>query len=72
MLISRRRKGACDALVWSGEEAVYRCGLLVTPDRFVGAGLLRWPPVQRLWLRWARRVIAAGQGCDADFEAGEP
>lgn len=72
MLISRRRTGACDALVWSPEDTAYRCGLLVAPERFTGGRLLRWGPLRRLWLRWARRVIAAGQGCDADFEAGEP
>jgi hypothetical protein len=72
MLISRRRKGACDALVWSDEAVAYRCGLLVAPERFAGGRWLRWAPLRRLWLRWARRVIAAGKGCDADFEAGEP
>ena len=72
MLISRRRTGACDALVWSQADTAYRCGLLVAPDRFTGGRWMRWGPLRRLWLRWARRVIAAGQGCDADFEAGEP
>ncbi len=68
MLISRRRTGACDALVWSDEGGCYRCGLLVDPGRVVGWRWLHWGPVRWLWLRWARRVIAAGKGCDATVE----
>lgn len=71
MLVSRRRTGACDALVWSDEDGLYRCGLLVQPDRFAAGRWLRWNPLRRLWLRWARRVIAAGRGCDADFVSDE-
>ncbi|MDO9003235.1 MAG: hypothetical protein Q7V20_07265 [Aquabacterium sp.] len=72
MLISRRRKGACDVLVWSDDASAYRCGLLVDPDRFTAGRWMSWGPLRRLWLRWARRVIAAGRGCDADFAQDEP
>lgn len=65
MWISRRRTGACAALLWCEGELRYQCGLLVEPARFTG-----W---RRPWLlRWlsklARRWIAAGVGCDADLE----
>jgi len=72
MLISRRRTGACDALVWADDEGLYRWGRLGRPDRFAAGRWLRWNPLRGLWLRWARRVIAAGRGCDADFVADEP
>lgn len=69
MLISRRRQGACAALVWQAEAGCYRCGLLSAPAR-------RWPGWPR-WAhaavhRWARRWIAAGQGCDCALDACAP
>ncbi len=57
MLVSWRRRGACRALRWSGAERRYRCGLMQDT-----AG--RHTP----WARWARRLIAAGAGCDSDAE----
>lgn len=68
MLISRRRKGACDALRWSVSEGCYRCGLLSAPQEVAPAWLWRWTWLRRPWLAWARRVIASGKGCDADLE----
>jgi hypothetical protein len=65
MLISRRRRGACDALVWDAPGARYRCGLLVDAAAQLPAPLR---PVAPLVQRWARRVIAAGIGCDCDTE----
>ncbi|HNB44524.1 MAG TPA: hypothetical protein PLL72_10025 [Burkholderiaceae bacterium] len=64
-LVSARRHGACRALVWDEATACYRCGVL--------AGRRERLPV---WLRplgdWlqrrAARWIAAGAGCDCDFE----
>jgi len=54
-------KGPCPALVWSGSETRYHCGLLVNPGKYFG-----WLPpageniARRLFARW----ISAGQGCD--------
>ena len=57
MLVSLRRSGACRALRWSDAEHRYRCGLME------GVAGRRTP-----WSRWARRLIAAGAGCDSDAE----
>jgi hypothetical protein len=63
MWLSRRRQGRCVALQWAGESAVYRCGALVEPTRW-----LPWLPAA--WARaLVRRWIAAASGCDADLEA---
>jgi len=56
-----RRRGPCPALRWQAEEGRYRCDLLADPGR--------WLPLpaafgRRLVGRW----IAAGSGCDCDFE----
>jgi hypothetical protein len=59
MLVSRKRHGACKALVWAADEARYRCGLLQRPGR----GILR-----RAWRWWSARLISAGSGCDAWIE----
>ncbi|WP_290900437.1 hypothetical protein [Aquabacterium sp.] len=71
MLISRKRQGACDALVWSEASdtapARYQCGLMLRaagpdgPDWRVG------PLWRRVWLAWVRRLISAGSGCDASL-----
>ncbi len=60
MLVSRRRQGACKLLRWSDTEARYRCGLLTESQGRAG-------PLTRLWLAWARRMISAGSGCDAQL-----
>ena len=62
MLISRKRRGACDALRWDEAQARYRCGLLSAPEAFVRPAWLAAGVV-----RLARRLIAAGQGCDSDL-----
>lgn len=67
MLVSRRRRGACAALVWMQDERRYRCGVVSEPQRYVKVGwMARWLG------RAARRLIAAGKGCDCDLavEAG--
>jgi hypothetical protein len=69
MLLSRRRHGACVALVWSEPAACYRCGLLVAPAEQLPA-LLR--PAAPLLQKMARRFIAAGIGCDCDIELESP
>jgi len=53
LLLTRRRRGACEALVWHETDRHYRCGV-VTGQR------LRWLP-----RALARRWIAAGSGCDS-------
>ena len=57
MLVSLRRRGACRALRWDDAGRRYRCGLM--------------GPVAAqtsVWRRVARRLIAAGDGCDSDAE----
>ena len=62
MLVSRRRQGACAALVWVAGERQYRCGVVNDPQRYIQP---RWLAA---WLsRAARRLIAAGKGCDCDL-----
>jgi hypothetical protein len=64
-LISRKRMGACEALRWSGEGALYRCGALVDAEGVLGH---RWRWAAPMLRRLARRWIAAGAGCDASLE----
>ena len=66
MLVSRRRTGACKALQWSDASGHYQCGMVVD-----AAAVLGWRSVwaSRLVGRLARRWIAAGIGCDADWQA---
>ena len=66
MLVSRRRKGRCDALVWSDTAARYHCGLLTAPEDFIRPVVLA-----RGVGRIAKRLIAAGQGCDSDLALEE-
>jgi len=68
-LLSRRRQGACVALRWDEDGAVYRCGLLVAPRE-----LLPWLPAAAVpgLARLARRWIAAGRGCDSAAEVDSP
>lgn len=70
MLVSLRREGPCRALQWSAEDHQYRCGMLVQPSRYLGLPSLTPQALpNRLARRWARRMIAAGIGCDAQLEA---
>ena len=50
MVVSLRRRGACRALAWDEAAAHYRCTLMKI----------------RVLKAFARRWIAAGQGCDSD------
>jgi hypothetical protein len=69
MLVSRKRRGACDLLRWSQAEGRYLCGLLGGAGERGGGGGGRAASLwQRAWLAWARRLIAAGDGCDAGIE----
>jgi hypothetical protein len=62
MLISRRRHGSCEALLWNAAERRYRCGVASEPHRFIAP---RW--LAGLAARLALRMIAAGRGCDCDL-----
>lgn len=66
MLLSRRRRGACRALVWSAADGCYRCGLVQAPRQ-----VLTWlPAAASPWVaQAARRWIAAATGCDASLVA---
>ena len=67
VLVSRRLKGACKALMWSGQARRYHCGLLQGPGG--GEPLRGWRRLVRaLWQRWVRRMISAGSGCDASMD----
>ena len=63
MLVSRRRRGPCVALLWEADQAHYRCGIVTEPARFIGSAWLA-----RLAARVAPRWIAAGTGCDCDLD----
>lgn len=64
-VISRKRRGACDALRWDAAGALYRCGALVDASALLGP---RWRWAAPLLSRLSRRWIAAGVGCDAPLQ----
>ena len=65
MLVSRKRRGACDALAWDETQQRYRCGMMSA-----GQAWPRW--VRRPVRRWMQRFIAAGVGCDCDLQTAAP
>lgn len=74
MVLSRKRTGACVALIWADDGAdagqgAYRCGALAAPEQVL-APRWRWlaPVLRRLAARW----ISAGSGCDAALEVATP
>ena len=67
VLLSRRRRGACTALLWDEAAGRYLCGVVSAPARFVAPAWLA-----RLAGRLAPRWIAAGQGCDCTLEPAKP
>jgi hypothetical protein len=68
-IVSRRRTGACNALLWHDAGQQYRCGLLAAPQQHLPAAL-HWaaPTLARV----ARRYIAAGIGCDSSLLVQPP
>lgn len=64
-LVSRRLQGACAALVWGDGAQAYRCGLVEQPAAHLPRALAWTAPLLR---RLARRLIAAGIGCDCSLE----
>jgi hypothetical protein len=70
MLASRSRRGPCKALEWSAPEKQYRCGMLSRPATWLGLPRSwRGGRMERALVRWARRMIAAGVGCDAELQS---
>jgi hypothetical protein len=65
VLISRRRRGACDALQWDAAQARYRCGAVSAPQDVLGE---RWSWLAPWFARLAQRWISAGSGCDARLQ----
>lgn len=65
VLISRRRSGRCNALLWQADPPRHVCGVLSAPERFSG---IRSSTVNAMLRVLAARSIAAGIGCDADTE----
>jgi hypothetical protein len=63
VLVSGRLRGACAALHWDAATARYRCG--VVGDAAARGGPARWLQAA------ARRLIAAGAGCDSDASLDE-
>lgn len=68
VIVSRRRHGACKALTWSDEAGRYHCGLLLVGVQAGGGGAWWRRAGRAVWLRWARRMISAGSGCDASLD----
>jgi hypothetical protein len=60
--LSRRRQGGCVALQWDAAQSRYLCGALRDPQSWLPLLPTAW--AQRLTRRW----IAAGAGCDADWQ----
>ncbi len=73
MVLSLKRRGACDALHWDPVQARYRCGAIVQPAQVLRAVLplsirILAPAIAPLLAVIARRAIAAGSGCDCDLQ----
>lgn len=73
VLISKRRRGTCEALQWQAETAQYRCGAIIAPRAMLAqqlpvalAGLRA--PLAWVLQRAARRWVAAGSGCDCEVD----
>lgn len=65
ILVTLRRHGACRALAWDDPSGRYLCGVLAGRRERLPGWLRPWAG----WLqRRARRLIAAGIGCDCDLE----
>ncbi|HQY10278.1 MAG: hypothetical protein IPG57_25515 [Burkholderiales bacterium] len=65
VLLSARRHGACRALVWDDGTQRYLCGALLGQPQALP------PPLRLLRLPLqlvARRLIAAGIGCDCELD----
>jgi len=62
-VVLRKSRGPCPALTWRPAEKRHDCGLVVAPKKH----LPRLPRlIEPLFVRFARRWIAVGIGCDSD------
>jgi hypothetical protein len=73
VLLFRKRRGACQALLWDDLSAIYRCGAMVKPHllakRALSPRMQFFVPILGFLLRHgARRWIASGIGCDSTLE----
>jgi hypothetical protein len=73
MVLSGRRRGACDALRWQDDLRAYRCGAMIDPEAVLRQAPAPWlrglaPVLGPVLKRLARRWIAAGTGCDSSLE----
>ena len=64
-LVSRKRTGACTALVWSDADQRYHCAMVKAPQQALPSMPLWLVPATRAL---ARRWIASGSGCDCNLE----
>jgi len=74
VLLSGRRHGACNALLWQADLRQYRCGAIIAPDDVLKTRLPRMlklsvPGLAWILTGWARRWVAAGTGCDCSVDA---
>ena len=64
ILVSRRRTGACDALLWLEAEGRYRCGVVEEASAYLPVGLKGAAPILA---KLVSRYISAGSGCDCSL-----
>ncbi|WKB53326.1 hypothetical protein [Eleftheria terrae] len=68
-LLGTHRRGGCRALAWNEAQGRYRCGAITEPATHLPKAL-RWAaPALSLV---ARRLVAAGKGCDSSVMAQRP
>jgi hypothetical protein len=73
VLLSGRRSGACVALRWQGDGAIYRCGALSDRPAVLREVAPAWaqglsPLFDWLLQQWGTRWIAVGSGCDCTLQ----
>lgn len=73
VVLCGHRTGACLALRWQPDFRLYRCGAITRPgdvlqDRLPRCLQFLSPVLAWTLVRWARRWVAAGIGCDCDSE----
>lgn len=77
IVLSGRRHGACVAVRWNPQLAMYRCGAIAEPDQVLASRLPRVllplaAPLAPVLRGLARRSIAMDAGCDCDLEVQRP
>ena len=73
VLLSCRRLGACQALIWQAEDRRYVCGAITSVHDVLTRRLPLYahallPVLCSLLRRLAKRWVAEGVGCDCDVE----